>query len=225
MVTVIPRHPTAITSQTSRAIHIREPQSFLPSVLITWLGKCPFGQSCRFTHDPDQVAICTAFLKDRCSAGDSCDLSHTISSQRVPACFHFLRGNCKNDACRYPHVYVSPSAAVCRPFARLGYCANVDCDKRHIFECPDYAGDGVCANQACQLPHIDHAAVLRKAATRQARAGGSEDDPDISSDEEEEQAEAGFDDIDSDEAEDFIMGNTSDGGHELSQQQDFVALS
>ncbi|KAK3722191.1 hypothetical protein LTR37_002624 [Vermiconidia calcicola] len=188
-------------------------------------GKCPFGLSCHYAHDPEEVAICPAFLKNTCTAGDDCDLSHEVSYSRVPACAYFLRGNCTNDACRYPHVHVSPTASVCRPFALLGYCPNADCEKRHVFECPDYANHGSCSNRSCSLPHPDRASTLRKAAAKQAKIG-SDNDSDLSSDEEDQQQDgAGFEDIDSDEAEDVMMGDANDGGHELSQQQDFISFS
>ncbi|KAK5174498.1 uncharacterized protein LTR77_001578 [Saxophila tyrrhenica] len=191
---------------------------------FTKTGKCPFGRSCHYAHDPEKVAMCPAFLKNKCTSGEYCDLSHVMSINRVPACIHFLRGNCTNDACRYPHVNVSPSAPVCAPFARLGHCANNDCDKRHVFECPDLANKGECSDSKCPLPHPVRAHVLRKAAAKQAKVG-SEEKSDISSDEEDEEAEAGFEDIDSDEAEDVIMGNGDNYGHELTQQQDYVPFS
>lgn len=210
------------------SFHLKEfPQSWFghPDLFHTdaLTGKCPFGRSCRFAHDPEKVAICPASLKNKCTAGEYCDLSHVMSINRVPACIHFLRGNCTNDACRYPHVNVSPSAPVCAPFARLGYCANNDCDKRHVFECPDFANKGECPDSTCPLPHPVRAHVLRKAAAKQAKVG-SEDESDISSDEEEQETQTGFEDIDSDEAE-IMMGDDHDNGHELTQQQDFVSLS
>jgi len=92
-----------------------------------------------------------------------------------------------------------------------------------VFECPDYANKGKCADTKCALPHPVRAHVLRKAAAKQAKVG-SEDESDISSDEE-DQTDTGFEDIDSDEAEDVIMGENHDYGHELTQQQDFVSFS
>src|ERR1700760_1502191 len=89
------------------------------------LGNCPFGPDCKFLHDPSKVAVCKTFLRSgTCAAGDSCDLSHILSYHRVPACTHFLRGNCTKDACPYPHVHASSSAPVCRPFALLGFCSS-----------------------------------------------------------------------------------------------------
>jgi hypothetical protein len=66
--------------------------------------------------------------------------------------------------------------------------------------------------------------VLRKAAAQQAKID-SEEASDVSSDEDDDQNQAGFEDIDSDEAEDVIMGDANDGGHELSQQADFISFS
>ena len=198
------------------------------SLLIFHTGTCPRGPTCKFSHDPEKVAICKTFLHTgTCTAGANCDLSHNPSYHRVPACTHFLRGNCTNDACRYPHVYVSPAASVCRSFSLTGYCdKGEDCAKRHAIECADYANHGYCAdreNGKCPLPHPDHASTLRKAAARQAKTG-SENESDMSSDEEpEEDDHAGLDDIDSDEAEDVMMGGADDGS--LTQQHDFIAFS
>lgn len=149
-------------------------------------------------------------------------MSHDMTYHRVPACAFFVRGNCTNSACRYPHIHVSPAAPVCRPFATIGFCAKgPDCDKRHVIECPDYANHGACANREsgkCQLPHPDRASILRKAAERQAKMAAKEPLDDLSSDDDDEGA---VEDVDSD-IEDIVMGNDS---HELTQQQDFVAFS
>ncbi|RMX93588.1 hypothetical protein D0868_12767 [Hortaea werneckii] len=125
-------------------------------------------------------------------------------------------------ACRYPHINVSPAAPVCRSFATLGFCAKgSDCDKRHVVECPDYANHGFCAdrdNGLCYLPHPDRAAILRKAAERQAEIEASQDFSDLSSDDEGEPDES--EDVDSDV--EIIVGEDT---HELSQQQDFVKVA
>lgn len=190
------------------------------SALMKCTGTCSFGPSCHYAHDPNKVAVCKTFLhKGHCPAGDNCDLSHDLTYHRVPACTHFLRDNCTNDACRYPHVQVSPTAPVCRSFASLGFCSKgEECEKRHVVECPDYSNHGKCENKKCALPHIDHANIIRKAAARQ------EDEVDMSSDDEPQIiVDAGSDDVDSDAAEDVIMGGAEDGS--LSQQQDYVAFS
>ncbi|KAI7407528.1 hypothetical protein KC332_g7860 [Hortaea werneckii] len=187
------------------------------------LGSCPFGSRCRFAHDPHKVAICKDYLKSgMCPRGNNCDMSHEMTYHRVPACTFFLRGNCTNSACRYPHVNVSPAAPVCRSFATLGFCAKgPDCDKRHVVECPDYANHGFCAdrdNGLCYLPHPDRAAILRKAAERQAKIEASQDFSDLSSDDDGEPDES--EDVDSDV--EIIVGEDT---HEVSQQQDFVKVA
>ena len=209
-----------------------KPHYYLPagkstSWLTLALGNCPRGPMCRFAHDPDKVTACPKFLKSACTKGEECDLSHTPTYSNTPACTHFLRGNCTNDACRYPHVNVSPTAPVCAAFARLGYCDSQNCDKRHVFECPDYANAGYCAkaaNGSCPLPHPDHAATLRKAAAKQAKMG-SEDDSDVSSDEENEENALVVDDVDSDDVEDMTMSDVQNYNHDLTQQRDFIAFS
>ncbi|KAK3117921.1 hypothetical protein LTR53_000213 [Teratosphaeriaceae sp. CCFEE 6253] len=195
------------------------------SLLTVHLGTCPYGPRCHFAHDPDKVAICKDFLRNgTCALGDNCDMSHEMTYHRVSACQFFIRGNCTNNACRYPHVLVSPAASVCRAFATLGFCAKgPDCDKRHVHECPDYANSGYCANREsgkCGLPHPERASTLRKAVKRQSKTG-SEAESDISSDEE-DKVES-MDDIDS-EAEDALMAGFDDELHELSQQHDFVGF-
>ena len=198
------------------------------SSLTNSTGKCPFGPSCKFAHNPDKVAACKDFLRTgTCVAGQFCDLSHDLTYHRVPACTHFLRGNCVNDACRYPHIHVSLAALVCRSFATLGYCARgEECAKRHVSECPDYANHGYCEGREsgkCSLPHPDRASTLRKAAARSAKVG-SENESDVSSDQDGSDGDVGFEDVDSDEAEDVIMGG--DGyQHELTQQNDYIAFS
>lgn len=188
------------------------------------LGTCPFGPSCKFSHDPNKVAMCKTFLKGSCPAGDACDLSHEPTYHRVPACTHFLRGNCTNNTCPYPHVHVSDSAPVCRTFSILHYCPlGEECAKRHLFVCADHVNHGKCANKKCTMPHPDHAGAMRKAAARRAKTG-SEEQSDVSSDEDEHDDQMGVDDIDSDDAETFMAG-ADDADHALSQQQDFISFS
>jgi hypothetical protein len=208
--------------------HLTQPTGKLLHAQLTYTaGTCPFGPRCHFAHDPNKVAICKDFLKSgACPRGTNCDLSHEMTYHRVPACHHFLRGNCTNDACRYPHVHVSPAAPVCRPFAILGFCAKgSECDKRHVYECPDYANTGFCANREsgkCALPHPDRASTLRKAAERQAKMS-ADDVSDLSSDEEHDDRDE-MDDIDSEE-EDIIMTGSTDDSHALSKQHDFVGFN
>lgn len=183
-------------------------------------GSCPKGPNCTHVHDPEKVAICKDFLKTgECRAGDYCDLSHNPTPERVPACLHFLRGNCTHADCRYAHVRVNPGAPVCKAFAIYGFCpSGIACTQRHVHECPQYANKGVCHNQSCHLPHVDRAGQLRKAG---AGPGSSDEDDtasDISSD-----AEGHSDDVDSDEFDRDIIGIDANS-HELSQQADYIKL-
>ena len=193
------------------------------ALLTNSTGTCPYGPACHFAHEQDKIAICKKFLfKGSCPAGDYCPLSHDTEPDyhRVPACTHFLTGNCTNDACRFPHVRVSASAPICQSFALRGYCAKgAECAKRHVFECPFFANDGHCPNfdsGECKLPHIRRASADRKAAKPVQAAHNA--DVDSANEEEDEE----LDDVDSDE--DVVMLGVDDT-HALSQQQDFVAFS
>lgn len=172
-----------------------------------FLGKCTRGNTCPFTHDPTKVAICPLFLQNKCPHGEICDLSHDPTPNRVPACVHFLRGNCSNPNCYYAHVRVNPAAPVCKDYALEGYCdKGADCTERHVHECPEYDETGQCSNKHCNLPHIERAGKKKAAAaaaTAMKRESKDEDedinmkdDDDISSDEDE--SVVGVDDVDSD---------------------------
>lgn len=179
-------------------------------------GSCPYGAKCRFDHNPDKVSMCKTFFRNgTCAKGDLCDLSHKPAYTRVPACTHFLNGNCTNDACRYAHVFPSSSgSAICRPFALLGYCEKgVECDKRHVVECPDYAETGDCTNKTCKLPHTRHAHVERQ----KARA---DEDSELEDDD-----EAGVDarEIDSDDLHKDVP--MSGDLNEIAQNQDFISFA
>ena len=171
--------------------------------------------------------MCKNFLQTgKCSAGDSCDLSHDPTPERVPACLHFVRGKCSNPRCRYAHVRVNPSAQVCRDFAILGYCSRgASCTERHVHECPDYANTGICRKTKCHLPHIDRAGQIRKHIANtpgHANGSGEEDDSsDIVSDDEYDEIDS--DDVDSDGLEMDLM-EVKTASHALSQQDDFVGL-
>ncbi|THX41585.1 hypothetical protein D6D10_02617 [Aureobasidium pullulans] len=190
------------------------------------VGMCANGNRCHYTHDPNKTAICKDFLRTgRCVAGEACNLSHESTPHRVPACTHFLRGNCTNPDCRYAHVAVNPSAPVCRAFGTIGYCEKgADCTERHMFECPDYANTGVCRNKKCRLPHVDTAGNLRKAKLAEAKTEEG-NTSDLSSDEESYDG-IDYDDVDSDNFSDNeVMGGTEERDHELAQQQDYVGFS
>ncbi|CAG8888587.1 unnamed protein product [Penicillium salamii] len=195
------------------------------SKLIRILSTCYKGPTCLFTHDPSKVAICKDFLQTgQCAAGSSCDLSHEPSPHRSPTCMHFLRGRCANPECRYAHIRVTPGAPVCRAFATLGYCDKGDsCEEKHVHECPDYANAGACNKKRCQLPHVDRAGQIRKAAAAAAAADQGDDESDASSEEEAYDA-IDSDDVDSDEFDDSeeILEGVDSG--EMSQQKDFIAF-
>lgn len=230
------RSPILIYAGGARATTCEVPIARWTSVSrVQWIltcstGTCSFGPSCKFAHNPTKVAICKELMRNgSCHSRKTCDMSHELTYHRVPACTHFLRGNCTNSACRYPHVYVSPTARVCRAFATLGFCAKgPDCDDRHVFECPDYANHGHCAaleKGSCSLQHIDRAGALRKAEKRQGKID-PQDDSDMTSDEEEEEQDEQEDghkqaayDSESDVDTDIELGSSG------FEQQDFMALS
>ncbi|MCJ1337653.1 hypothetical protein MMC09_002936 [Bachmanniomyces sp. S44760] len=175
--------------------------------------------------------MCQAYLqKGECPAGGVCDLSHDPTPERVSPCLHFLRGNCSNPSCRYPHVYINPSAPVCKDFANMGYCAKgANCLERHARECPDYANTGTCRNKRCTLPHVDRAGKIRKLVTDEADhqsdiipGGPSQNYSDVSS-EEEEQYVADSDDVDSSDVDTTLLQIEDDNDTvSLFEQKDFV---
>ena len=186
------------------------------------IGQCLSGPHCPYVHDHRKVAICREFLKTGgCLRGPLCDLSHQATYERVPACLHFLRGNCSNPSCRYAHVRVNPSAQVCKVFTALGYCARgIHCEERHAFECPEYSRIGNCEDPMCRLPHVDRAGQLRQhdVVTRNL----VEHDSDISS-AEENPVGLEDDDVESDGLEDEVMVVAEgDQSHVLAHQDDFV---
>lgn len=144
----------------------------LLTILCCVVGKCQRGLSCPYIHDPNRVAICPRFLQsNNCPEGDACDLSHDPTPHRVPACVHFLRGNCSNTGCRYAHIRVNPAAPICKAFATEGYCEKGgDCTERHVHECPEFDEKGVCTDKKCKLPHIERAGRRRMAAAAAAAA-------------------------------------------------------
>jgi hypothetical protein len=97
----------------------------------------------------------------------------------------------------------------------LGYCEKgIDCDKRHVLECPDYAETGDCTNKKCKLPHTRHAHVERQKA-------GAGEDSEVEDDEEAADADSG--DIDSDDpSKDVTMSGDL---NEIAQNQDYISFS
>ena len=191
------------------------------------LGTCYKGNSCHGIHDSSKTAICPTFLRTgSCPVGPMCDLSHTISPEKIPSCTHFLRGNCTNSSCPYSHTPLNPAAGICRSFALLGYCDNGQtCRERHLRECPDYFSTGSCRIRNCNLAHVDRAAHMRNRAATAADGHNMDvDDDDVSSDED-LYDRIDSDDVDSDdfdEPEEVFGGDDHKG--ELSQQNDFVRL-
>jgi hypothetical protein len=199
-------------------------------MFVLTVGSCSKGQSCRYIHDPDKLALCPAYLKDTCSlSADQCVLSHTPDSHRSPTCLHFNRGHCDKDKnCRYAHIKTNPSAPVCRDFALLGYCALGDkCENRHVFECPDFTERGECPRRAkCKLPHIDTATTVRKRIEREDMRQRYHDDVDDEDD--------GEDDVDEDDElneeedqetdSDVESEGVADDGQRFEDQLDFMHL-
>ncbi|KAH9243125.1 hypothetical protein K456DRAFT_1716749 [Colletotrichum gloeosporioides 23] len=186
------------------------------SFIRTNLGSCSCakGPACRYQHDASKVAVCRELLhKGTCAHEESCDLSHDLTPQRTPTCVHFIKGNCANPNCPYAHSSVTPGALVCRSFGMYGYCDKGDnCEKRHVFECPDFSNMGKCKTKGCKLLHRERASVLRK------RTDDNEME-DLSSDEE----SADSDDVDSDEVEEFINDPVGDDA-DFRVQKDFIAF-
>ena len=169
--------------------------------------------------------MCREFFQTgKCADGDSCDLSHDPTPERVPTCLHFLRGKCSNSPCRYAHVRINPSSPVCRDFAMLGYCdKGLQCLDRHINECPDYTNTGTCRKSKCRLPHVDYAGQIKKHALSRRNESASDDPDDIISDDDEQMDD---EDMDSDGLEEIFGAQLSDEAalQALSQQQDFVGF-
>ncbi|RKP34595.1 hypothetical protein BJ085DRAFT_8780, partial [Dimargaris cristalligena] len=117
-------------------------------------GRCSAGEKCPFIHDPNRIAMCTRFLRGACTLGDKCPFSHDLKPERVPLCSHFQRGLCTKEDCPYLHIKMSADAPVCRDFVEEGFCSRgKQCDKRHVYECPDFTERGECSKPNCKLPH------------------------------------------------------------------------
>lgn len=188
------------------------------------LGTCNKGPKCRYIHDPSKVGVCKTFLlKGECPNGDSCDLSHDLTPERIPNCLHFAKGNCSNPDCRYTHVRVSPTALVCHSFGTYGYCdKGTTCTERHVHECPEFSNTGTCTTKGCKLPHRIKASVIRKNAAAGDSSAGDQSS-DVSSDEEDE---IDSDDVDSDVIdEEFFGDEEGEPEPEILAQQDYVRFS
>ncbi|ODQ78186.1 hypothetical protein BABINDRAFT_162857 [Babjeviella inositovora NRRL Y-12698] len=124
---------------------------------FTRTGICTNGNTCKFSHNPEQIALCQAFLKASCTDYNCC-LSHIAVPENTPSCKYFLLGNCTNPNCMYVHNAVDFShPRVCRSFAIGGWCDQATlCDMIHSFECPDFQEPGgVCPRgRNCKLSHV-----------------------------------------------------------------------
>ncbi|KPM34872.1 hypothetical protein AK830_g11709 [Neonectria ditissima] len=191
-----------------------EPGSGWNSTNNPYLGTCLKGPRCRFMHDPNKVALCKEYLKEgHCANGESCDLSHDVTPERVPNCVHFAKGYCTKSDCPYTHSKASPGALVCRAFGFNGYCEKgADCTERHVFECPDFSNTGSCKVKGCKLLHRERASVLRH------QAKTDETMEDVSSEDE----AADSDDVDSDEVAEFIDADSD--GSDFEDHKDFISL-
>lgn len=161
--------------------------------------------------------MCKDFLqKGSCPRGESCDVSHDLTSERTPLCLHYAKGNCANPKCPYTHSDLSPGAPVCRRFGLYGYCdKGSQCTERHVFECPDFSNTGKCKIKGCKLVHRERASVLRKADQRDAD-GNRED---VSSDSD----SVASDDIDSDEVEE-LFGDEDPDQTDFTEQKDYISF-
>ncbi|KAJ9669355.1 hypothetical protein H2201_000707 [Coniosporium apollinis] len=84
---------------------------------------------------------------------------------------------------------------------------------------------GLCRNNKCRLPHVDRAGQIRKRTAQSSATSSPEaESSDLSSDEDFD--EIGSDDVDSDGFQEdmWMQDANNDGGHELTQQRDFVAF-
>ena len=173
-------------------------------------------------HDPDKVALCKDFLKEgRCAHGDSCDLSHAMTPERVPNCLHYAKGHCAKAECPFTHSKASPSAPVCRAFGFRGYCEKgAECAERHVFECPDFSNTGKCNIKGCKLLHRERASVLRSLQKPDEMM------EDVSSDDDNEDDDGDCggdsDDVDSDEVAEFIDADSD--ASDVEDHQEFISL-
>ena len=122
-------------------------------------GKCTRANVCPYKHDPERLAICPLFLRNRGPHdGVPCTLSHTPSSHNTPSCVRFqATSTCHYSTCLYPHIRVSPTAPVCEAFARERWCPAPagTCPNLHVWECQEWREHGRCSRgKACGLQHV-----------------------------------------------------------------------
>jgi len=116
-------------------------------------GKCSRGDSCKYRHDSNRIAVCAGFLNGTCNV-DSCPYSHKANPEKVPLCLFFTLGCCNRENCPYLHVFHGKDAKFCEDFTK-GYCKNGSkCDKAHLKICPDFVKMKSCPRgNLCPLMH------------------------------------------------------------------------
>ncbi|TIC04480.1 hypothetical protein E3Q17_00349 [Wallemia mellicola] len=200
---------------------------------FTKSGRCSKALHCPYVHDSSKTAICPHFLRKKCRNSDSsCPLSHTPSPNNMPNCSHFESPNgCRaGDECLFTHVHLSKDASVCRDFAVLGFCdKGLDCDSKHVRECPDYAENGECKNPSCNLPHIlkseaNKVGVIDEFTKRKEVEEESQEEQDESSKPTFKRRKNQHDDLT--EQSDFVTfddsGNSSDSADSVDSDQESV---
>lgn len=131
-------------------------------MFFTKYGKCSKGDQCEFAHDSAKVAVCSKFLQGKCSLGADCLLSHQVSEDKMPVCYHFLTSICTNDNCPYLHVKVSEKASVCKAFLK-GYCPlGAQCPNKHMLTCEAFLKGKCPRGDKCHLHHPKCKGVKRK---------------------------------------------------------------
>ncbi|KAL5290732.1 ZC3H3 family protein [Megaselia abdita] len=98
----------------------------IPCAIYRKLGKCAAHEKgrCPKKHDPDQIVVCTKFLRGDCTT-KNCLLSHNVSLSKMPVCKFFLQGLCVRDDCPYLHKKLNEKAQICMEFQR-GFCKLAD---------------------------------------------------------------------------------------------------
>lgn len=126
-----------------------------PCFYFTKYGYCFRGEDCFYLHTPEDVALCDAFIKGRCTT-NSCMLRHVTSYALLPVCHHFLQSNCLDAQCPYPHCKYASDAQICLEFQHGNCSIDSNCKNIHSFVCAEfYATKGtLCSNQArCPYQH------------------------------------------------------------------------
>ncbi len=159
----------------------------------TTTGICKRGLSCQYKHDPAKIAICHGALtpKGCTKPPGTCLLSHDRTPNRVPHCMHYLSGECRyGDSCFYVHSDVlrdkmaastsseqggGGGVAFCPSFSTFGWCdKGIECDKKHTWECPEFAEKGSCSRPGCRLAHVITANNTANGTGAGAKTAGAE---------------------------------------------------